>query len=111
MPEPFVPIAVGATVVLVPDSGKILAGLRNDIHNHESQQIAVALKFESEEECYLFNNQSYGYPRWSNPVWKLGLGRHRLRVKVFYDRGREETCFWLVNSGKTRNETYIESSS
>jgi hypothetical protein len=72
-----------------------------DVHNHEDEALAVAVKLEGEDDCFLFTNESYLFPRWSNPEWRLGAGKHRLRVTVTYESGRAQMDFWLNNGGRS----------
>ncbi len=107
-PEPIITIGVGGTVAQIPDVARMLAGRRIDIHNHEDQVLSIALKFEGEADCQLFTNESYTFPRWQNPAWALPPGRHRLRVTVYYERGRAQRDFWLHNDGVTRDDLRVE---
>ena len=101
-------VGIGGAVVQIPDVARMLAGRRIDIHNHEDQVLSVAIKFKGEAECHLFTNESYIFPRWQNPDWSLPVGRHGLRVTVFYERGRTQCDFWIHNNGLTRDDLRVE---
>lgn len=105
--EPLTLIGTTAGVAQIPDVALMHLGRRMDVHNHEDEALAVAVKFESEDDCFLFTNESYLFARWSNPEWRLGAGKHRLRVTVSYESGRAPMDFWLNNGGRSRNEMHI----
>jgi hypothetical protein len=107
-PEPILTVGIGDRAVQIPDAARMLAGRRIDIHNHEDQVMSVAVKFEGEANCHLFTNESYVFPMWQNPAWLLPRGSHRLRVTVYYERGRTQRDFWLHNEGDRRNDMRIE---
>jgi hypothetical protein len=96
-PEPLAVVGTSTGVVLVPDVVRILTAQRVDIHGQEDQQMSVALKHEGKNDCTLFTNESYGFDDWSRPEWRIGIGRHRLRVRVRYEKGVLESHFWLHN--------------
>lgn len=106
-PEPLTQVGTPQGVVMVLDFARMMAARRVDIHNHEAQQLTVAVKYEGEQDCFLFTNESYGFLRWSNPDWRIGQGKHRLRVTVYYEQGHTQTDFWLQNSGTSRNQTHL----
>lgn len=89
-PEPIVTMETGQPRLDVP---RIIAGRKVDIHTHEPQALVIAMKFEN--DVYLFTNESYAYPNWANPNWKLSESRNRIRITVDYERGRETRDFWL----------------
>jgi len=95
-PEPVFPIADQGRVVHIPDFAKMIAGRKVDVHNHDDQQSSVAVKFEGEAAIHLFTNESYLFPRWQNPAWRLETGTYRLRVTAYYERGRAVGDFELA---------------
>ena len=107
-PEPILTLGIGGGTAQIPDVARMLAGRRIDIHNHEDQVMSVALKFEGVADCHLFTNESYVFSRWQNPAWSLPRGRHRLRVTVYYERGRAQRDFWLHNEGDRRDDVRIK---
>jgi hypothetical protein len=107
-PEPILTLGIGGQAVQIPDVARMLAGRRIDIHNHEDQVMSVAVKFEGTPEIHLFTNESYVFHWWQNPAWSLPQGRHRLRVTVYYERGRAQRDVWLHNTGLTRDDVRIE---
>jgi hypothetical protein len=107
-PEPLAVVGTATGVVAVPDVVRILAAQRVDIHGQEDQEMSVAVKHEGKDGCYLFTNESYGFADWSRPEWRIGIGRHRLRVRLRYEKGVIESHFWLYNRGKGRNDVTLE---
>jgi hypothetical protein len=110
LPEPLTTVVVGDNTVRVVDAGRMILGPTVDIHSHAPQPIPVILKYEGDDNCYLFNNLSYDpkYPRGCNPTWQLGLGRHLLRISVYGEFGRRQEDFWLDNSGPRRDDVRLE---
>lgn len=106
-PEPTLPSIADGKHVNLLDVAKIIAGRKEDVHQHEDQQISIAIKFEGENECYIFSNESYAYAAWKNPAWRLETGTYRLRVTVFYERGNSRDDFELCNLGPSRNDMHL----
>ena len=106
-PEPIFPISNSGQVVHIPDVAKMIAARKVDIHNHEDQPLSVVVKFEGSPDCHLFSNESYLFPRGQNPEWRLGIGTYRLRVTVYYERGRSQDDFELANSGPSCDDIRI----
>jgi hypothetical protein len=80
---------------------------RIDVHGHSEEPISIAVKFEGEPDCYIFTNESYLFPRWQNPSWRIPPGQYRLRVTVYYERGRAEKDFELSNEGPRREDVRL----
>jgi hypothetical protein len=78
-----------------------------DVHGHFDEPMSIAVKFEGELECYIFSNESYYFPKWQNPAWRLDSGRYRVRVTVYYERGRVEKDFELRNDGPSRDQVRL----
>ena len=102
-PEPLERAIKDGQPVNLLDPAKLIMGRKVDVHQHEDQQIAVAVKFEGEDEFHIFTNESYLFPRWQNPAWRLGRGAYRVRVTVYYERGRSDDDFELINFGSRRH--------
>jgi len=85
-----------------------MQGRTIDVHSHFNEPISIGLKYEGETDCYLFTNESYGFPPKSqNPAWRLGPGSYRVHVTVFYERGRVEKDFELRNEGPRLNDFHL----
>ena len=65
------------------------------------------MKFEGEPDCYIFTNESYLFPRWQNPQWRLPPGRYRIHITAYYERGSAETDFELRNDGPGRDDVSL----
>jgi hypothetical protein len=107
-PEPVAPAAGPSGQVLLLDHAKILTGRRIDVHGHMPLELCIAIKFEGEADCYLFNNDSYVFARWQNPAWRFGLGDYRLRVTLSSEVGRDTFEFRLRNVGSSRDDLHLE---
>jgi hypothetical protein len=64
------------------DLGLVFQIPREDIHAGEEAEISIAVKHQNEEKCYGFNNRSYLFPAYKNPDWEIGLGKHRVTVRL-----------------------------
>ena len=106
-PEPLIPILQAGQHANLLDPAKIITGRKVDVHGHEDQQLSIAIKFEGEPECHVFSNESYQFQRWQNPAWRLKTGTYRLRVTLFYERGRSQNDFELRNSGPGRDDLQL----
>ncbi len=106
-PEPVIPAIAAGQVGLIPDPARLVLAQKIDVHNHETQQLDVAIKYEGEPDCYIFSNESYLH-HWRNPSWKLGNNTYRLRVTLYYERGRLETDFRFQNKGTSRDDVSLE---
>lgn len=98
-PQPLVPaVDVGRPVNLL-DPAKLVTGRKVDVHSHENQQISLLIKFQGEDACHLFANESYLYRKWQNPAWKVPLGTFTVRLTVYYEHGPLQREFQLLNKG------------
>ncbi|RKY10552.1 MAG: hypothetical protein DRP65_06420 [Planctomycetota bacterium] len=106
-PEPLVPVLQAGQPANLLDPAKIITGRKVDVHGHEDQQLSIAVKFDGEPECHIFSNESYQFRRWQNPAWRLEIGTYRLRITLFYERGRSQDDFELRNSGPSRDDVQL----
>jgi hypothetical protein len=106
-PEPLLPVVTQGQVGNVLDPARVMQARRVDVHGHSEEPISVAVKFEGEQDCYIFTNESYLFPRWQNPSWRIPPGRYRLRVTIYYERGRAEKEFELRNEGISRDDVHM----
>lgn len=107
-PEPLLPVVAQGRAENVLDPGRLMQAQRMDVHGHSEEPISVAVKFEGEPDCYIFTNESYLFPRWQNPSWRIPPGQYRLRVTVYYERGRVEKDFGLSNEGPRRDDVRLD---
>lgn len=107
-PEPLMPAVEGNQQVMLLDFARLMDARKVDVHSHEEEYIALAIKFDGQSECYIFSNESYLYPAWSNPAWRLNSGTYRVLVTVFYGRGRAQRAFTLTNQRTARNSIELD---
>ena len=107
-PEPLIPAVAGSQSINLVDFARLMNARKVDIHAHEDEHIALAVKYEGQPECYIFSNESYLHHAWSNPAWRLNSGEYRVLVTVFYERGRAKREFTLTNLRTARNSVEIE---
>jgi hypothetical protein len=106
-PEPLLPVVTQGQVGNVLDPARLMQARRIDVHGHSEEPISIAVKFEGEPDCYIFTNESYLFSRWQNPAWRIPPGQYRLRVTVYYERGRAEKDFELSNEGPRREDVRL----
>jgi hypothetical protein len=106
-PEPLLPVVYAGQPANLLDPARLVAARKVDVHGHEDQQLPVVVKFERQAECYIFSNESYQFSMWQNPAWRLVIGTYRLRVTVYYERGRSQEDFELRNSGPSRDDVQL----
>jgi len=67
------------------------------------KELNIALKWPESSECYLFNNNSYGYTRFENPKMKLKSNNHKIRITLSGENVDDtELWFLLINKGKNK---------
>lgn len=100
-PEPLIPVVAGVNAGNLIDPARLVTGRKVDVHSHEDQQISLLIKYDGEDDCYIFSNESYFYSgtRWQHPAMRIPLGTFRLRAMVFYERGQEIAELKLTNRG------------
>jgi hypothetical protein len=96
-PEPApIHIAIGNQHVLISDPSRLTS--RIDVPPGEAQRLDVAARFDVEEECYGWNNESYfSDPVWRNPEWRLNAGRYLVRVTIISAGEKCVSLFRLIN--------------
>lgn len=83
-PEP-VPIEgrIGNERFTIADPQRLSPELAWDIFPGTSEEIDVATKFDQDEECYGWSNESYfSNPLWRNPRWRLEKERYLINVVI-----------------------------
>jgi hypothetical protein len=103
-PEPLLPGNDRGNIIRLFDPARLMAARKIDVYNHDDQHLSVAIKYEGQDDCYLFSNESYLYQDLMNPAWRLARGKYRLRVTVYYEREPSIQDFWLRNEGATLND-------
>jgi hypothetical protein len=107
-PEPLLPTVIGTQLSNLIDPARLITAQKIDIHQHEDQRFAVALKYDGETCCHIFSNESYFHQRWQRPDWRIEEGEFRLSITVYYERGREVSDFRLINQGNSRDGIRFE---
>ena len=96
-PIPF-EIRLGAQKGVIVDPARLVLEQRKDVHPGKYEFIDTACRFDNDEECYGWNNESYfSDPRWRNPKWKLPKGRYLVRVNVAFSGQSYSGLFRLIN--------------
>lgn len=93
-------IVLGEVHGVLIDPMRLSADSRVDVYPGESTPLDIAVKFDSEDECYGWSNLNYfSDPPWRHSDWKLPQGRYLIAVTVF---SSGQTCtgvYRLLNQG------------
>jgi len=91
-------IVLGEVRGFVVDPMRLSVDSRIDVYPGESTPIDIAVKFDSEDECYGWSNLSYfSDPPWRHPDWKLPKGRYLITVAVSSSGQKCTSSFRLFN--------------
>lgn len=83
-PEPIASRIVGlngVTQYYIQDFSRPFADSRIDVYPGEEELLDVAVRFDGENDCYGWNNESY-FNNWRTPGWKLPRGRYLVKVVI-----------------------------
>jgi hypothetical protein len=108
-PEP-VPIhfQINNTQVLIADPTKLSQISRVDVYPGETQRLDIAAKFDNDQECYGWSNESYfSNPVWRNPDWELAPDRYLVNVTIVSSGEKVSRFFRLVND-VPRSDTRLD---
>jgi len=88
----------------IVDPARITLEQRMDIFPSEVKLVDVAVRFDADEECYGWNNESYfSDPPWRNPNWRLSKGRYLVNLTII-SSGQKCSCLLrLINDGLIRD--------
>ena len=68
-----------------------------DIAPGTSTLLDIVCKFNHENDCFGWNNESYTYPEWRNTNWQLNRDRYIVRVKIMTGGKETKQLFRLIN--------------
>jgi hypothetical protein len=100
-PEPTPIFAnVGGQPALIYDTERLTPRYNRDVFpGTDGEILDVAVRFDSDNECYGWSNESYfSEPKWRNPKWKLDAGIYLVRVEIFTTGKRIKETFRLINN-------------
>ena len=82
----------------IVDPARITLEQRKDVFPGKSEIIDVACRYDKDEECYGWNNESYfSDPAWRNPSLKLEKGRYLVSVTIGSSGQTCTALFRLIN--------------
>lgn len=71
---------------------------RVDVHSGESEIFNVASRFDDDDDCFGWSNESYYVePIWRNQNWKLPKGRYLVHVSIISAGEKCQSLFRLIN--------------
>ena len=84
--------------ILIEDPARFTLSPRMDVYPGESQSLDVAARFDNEDECFGWSNESYfSSPVWRNPNWRLPSDRYLVKVTVISAGEKCTSVFRLIN--------------
>lgn len=97
--EPITPQIHPTTGEIIPlfDISKYNAAFRRNCYPGSKETIDIVARFDSDEDCYIWNNDSY-LKGWRNDDHKLPKGRYYIIVSVFSSGEKTIGYFKLENS-------------
>ncbi len=98
-PEP-VPIQgfVGVQKLTIIDPIRLTPELNWDIYPGMEELFDVVARFDTDEECFGWSNQSYfSNPIWRNPNWRIPSGKYFIKVEIFSSGRLCAGTFRLIN--------------
>jgi len=98
-PEPIaMRLVVDDKHIFIADPARFTLTPRIDVYPGEAERLDVASRFDNEDECYGWSNESYfSNPVWRNPDWKLPSGRYLVKVTVISAGDKCTGIFRLIN--------------
>ena len=97
-PQPVLTSADGQNLRLVPDTSQVAVTPQVDILPGASEPLDVVVRYDGEDECYGWNNESY-FVSIRNPKWRLPKGRYAVEVRICSASEVCEKEFRLTNEG------------
>lgn len=80
------------------DPSRITLEQRKDVFPGEAELIDVACRFDEDDDCYGWNNESYfSNPPWRNPSWQLPKNRYIINVTIVTSGEKLSRIFRLIN--------------
>ena len=93
------------------DLAKYNAAFRRNCYPGSKEAIDVAARFDDDEECYGWSNETYLPGKgWRNEDWKLPKGRYLVTVTVYSAGEKVAGAFKLENSVGRKDFRLIEAS-
>lgn len=98
-PEPIaMRLVAGDKHIFIADPARFTLTPRIDVYPGEAERLDVASRFDNEDECYGWSNESYfSDPAWRNPDWKLPSGRYLVKVTAISAGEKCIGIFRLIN--------------
>ncbi len=84
-------------IIQIFDPSKYSAAFRRNCHPGTKETIDVVVRFDDDDDCYIWTNDSY-YKGWRNSEVKLPKGRYYIIVTVFSAGERVRGYFKLENT-------------
>ncbi len=99
-PEPVAIPAIGPSgeQFQILDLVRLTSASRMDVYPGEKEALDVAVRMDSDADCYGWSNESYfSNPLWRNPNWRLPYGRYLVMVVIVSSGQRCRGAFRLIN--------------
>jgi hypothetical protein len=102
-PQPIQRIAVGGTIVSLPDPNLIRASRYIDIPADEVESLDVCFRAPRQRTANAWNSENYQFPRSRHPKRHLPRGRYLVQVVIKHNDGAVSARFVLQNPGRIRD--------
>jgi hypothetical protein len=80
------------------DPSRLTLESRMDVPPGEAERLDVAGRFDDDNDCFGWNNESYfSNPVWRNPDWCLNPGRYLVKVEIISAGEKITKTFRLIN--------------
>ncbi len=106
-PEPHIPFLFQNQIINIIDPARIVHSNKVDVHSHTDQHLPIILKYEGEDECYVFNNESYRHNMWKKPERVIQKGSYTIELRLNYEGVPTTFYIGLENQGNSRNDVKL----
>ncbi len=97
-PEPVPIVLIVNNVMMCLYDPLISLMQRRDVYPGEHETVNVVTRFDKDEECYGWSNESYySTPPWRIPKWRLPGGRYLVKVTIISSGDKCEGIFRFIN--------------
>jgi hypothetical protein len=111
-PEPIaLPLVIDGKQSSIFDPSRYSMEPCMDVHPHEAERLDIVARFDNEDFCYGWSNESYfSVPLWKNNNWKMFSNRYLVRVTI-KTSGEKCVGFFRIVNDVPQNAFRLETAS